>query len=186
MKQFNFKSIFITLILLLSFSNFIYASSSSNDFMLDSNKALKKFYNQVNGSKEFLHKSKAFIIFPKITKGGFLFGGEYGEGVLTVDGKFTKQFYSISSFSLGFQAGLQQHSMIIAFLSERALNNFFQNHRLSGSIDGTLNIHNIKFSKDISSLSFENFTYTFVFNEAGLMGGLSLEGSKFNRIYPYY
>ena len=64
------------------------------------------------------------LFFLMLNEAGFFIGGKYGEGVLRVNG-VTKGYYSITSASLGLQMGAQQYSLIIAFTTDQALNNFY-------------------------------------------------------------
>ena len=48
----------------------------------------------------------AVLVFPKIVKVGFVFGGAYGEGALLQGGK-TVGYYNSAAASYGLQAGVQ-------------------------------------------------------------------------------
>ena len=135
------------------------------------------------GAAKFLSQVKGYIVFPSVIKGGFIVGGEYGEGVLRSGGQ-TKGYYSIASGSLGFQAGVQEASYLIAFVSQRALDNFVKSNGWEAGVDGTITLVTWGAGKDISSISYEKPIYGFVFDSKGLMGGVSLEGTKFTRINP--
>ena len=148
----------------------------------EANAALAVFKTKPGASK-FLSQIKGYLIFPSVMKGGFIVGGEYGEGVLKVDGQ-TKAYYSIASGSLGFQAGVQEASYLIAFVSQRALDNFMRSNGWEAGVDGTITLVSWGAGKDISSISYEKPIYGFVFDSKGLMGGVSLEGTKFTKINP--
>ena len=145
------------------------------------NEALKQFAREVKGSEAFLAKTKGYLVFPSVVKGGFVVGGEYGEGVLRINGE-TKGYYSIASASVGFQLGLQKTSYIIAFGSQAALDNFIKSDGWEAGVDGSIAVAKWGVGKDISSISFEKPIYAFVFGAKGLMYNLSLEGTKFTKI----
>jgi len=147
------------------------------------NEAIKQFYKEVKGGEEFLSKVKGYLVFPSVVKGGFVVGGEYGEGVLRIDGQ-TKHYYSIASGSVGFQMGLQQTSYIIAFVSESALNSFVRSNGWEAGVDGAITVAKWGKGKDIGSISFEKPIYAFVFGAKGLMYNLTIEGTKFTKIIP--
>ncbi len=147
------------------------------------NEAIKQFNKEVKGGEKFLSKVKGYLVFPSVVKGGFVVGGEYGEGALRINGK-TKHYYSIASGSIGFQAGLQQTSYIIAFVSQNALDNFIKSNGWEAGVDGAVTVAKWGAGKDISSISFEKPIYAFVFGAKGLMYNLTLEGTKFTRITP--
>ncbi len=140
-------------------------------------------FKQKPGAAKFLSEVAGYIVFPSVLKGGFIFGGEYGEGVLRVNGQ-SQAYYSIASASAGFQAGAQKASYIIAFASQRALENFKKSNGWEAGVDGTITVVDWGAAKDIASLSFEKPIYAFVFNAKGIMGGVSIEGTKFTRIQP--
>ncbi|HEY9190166.1 MAG TPA: YSC84-related protein [Sulfurovum sp.] len=145
--------------------------------------AIKKFQKEVTGGAEFLSKVKGYLVFPSVIKGGFIVGGEYGEGALRVNG-VTKHYYSITSASLGYQIGVQKHTVLIAFLSEAALNNFIRSNGWEAGVDGSITVSDWGKSKDITSMSYEKPIVAFIYGEEGLMAGVSIEGTKFQRILP--
>jgi lipid-binding SYLF domain-containing protein len=145
--------------------------------------ALKVFTQQVKGGREFLSKVAGYLIFPEVIKGGFILGGEYGEGVLRVHNE-NKAYYRLISGSIGFQAGLQKRSIIIAFISRKSLENFLKSDGWEAGVDGSIAVVNWGAGKDISSMSFEKPIVAFVFDTKGLMYNLTLEGTKFQRIIP--
>jgi lipid-binding SYLF domain-containing protein len=148
----------------------------------EANAALAVFKSKP-GAANFLSQIKGYLVFPSVIKGGFVVGGEYGEGVLRVNNR-TIGYYSIASGSIGFQAGLQEASYLIAFVSQRALDNFIKSDGWEAGVDGTITLVTWGAGKDISSISYEKPIYGFVFDSKGLMGGVSLEGTKFTRINP--
>jgi len=139
--------------------------------------AVQKFYKNVQGGEAFLNKVKGYIVFPTIYKAGFFVGGEYGEGVLRYNGA-NQGYYSLTTGSFGWQIGLQKRSMIIAFVSDRALDSFLKSNGWTIGADGSLNVAVWGASKDLSTVSFERDAVVFVFDEAGLMASIAIEGSK--------
>ncbi len=142
-----------------------------------------EIFKKKHGAAKFLSEMQGYLVFPSVLKGGFFVGGEYGEGVLRINGTST-DYYSIASGSLGFQFGAQKASYIIAFASQRALQNFRRSNGWEAGVDGTITVIDWGAAKDVASLSFEKPIYAIVFNAKGIMGGISLEGTKFTRINP--
>lgn len=145
--------------------------------------AIKKFEKEVTGGAEFLSKVKGYLVFPSVIKGGFVLGGEYGEGALRING-VTKHFYSMTSASVGYQIGVQKHTVLIAFLSEASLNNFIKSDGWEAGVDGSITVSDWGKSKDITSMSYEKPIIAFIYGEKGLMAGVSIEGTKFQRVIP--
>ena len=145
--------------------------------------AIEKFKQMVKGGDVFLSKVKGYLVFPDVYKGGFIVGGEYGNGVLRVNGK-SVAYYNIASASVGWQIGAQKTSYLFAFADQYALDSFMRSNGWEAGVDGTIAVVNWGQGIDISSISYEKPIYGFVFNNKGLMAGVSLEGTKFTRIKP--
>ena len=56
---------------------------------IDSNvkNALEKLFAKSASARAMSEKAKGILVFPSIVKGGFLVGGQYGEGALVKDGR---------------------------------------------------------------------------------------------------
>jgi len=178
----------IKLKILLVISGMLILNTSSiaetaSQIEIKANKVLEIFKRK-HGASKFLSQVKGYMVFPSVVKGGFIVGGEYGEGVLYVNGEYNKEYYSIASGSVGFQAGVQKGSYLIAFASQNALDNFRRSNGWEAGVDGVITVVKWGAGKDISSISFEKPIYAFVFNSKGIMGSLSIEGTKFTRIKP--
>ena len=174
------KKIFVLLISFIFATNLL--AKPATVLEAEANAALAIFKTKP-GADKFLSQIKGYLIFPSVMKGGFVVAGEYGEGVLRVNGQ-TKAYYSIASGSLGFQAGIQEASYLIAFVSQAALDNFIKSDGWEAGVDGTITLINWGAAKDFSSISYEKPIYGFVFDSKGLMGGVSLEGTKYTKINP--
>lgn len=75
-------------------------------------------------AQALLRKAEAVMIVPKLWKGGFIVGGEGGEGVLMVRGKSgwsDPAFYAIGSASFGLQIGLQQAEMVMLVMTQKGV-----------------------------------------------------------------
>jgi len=180
-KQFNLLALIASSMMILSSYTMAEPAEVIN---AKANAALVQFNKEVKGGEEFLSRVKGYIVFPSVVKGGFIVGGEYGEGVLRVNGE-SQKYYNIASGSVGFQMGLQKTSYIIAFASETALNNFMKSDGWEAGVDGSLTVAKWGVGKDIGSISFEKPIYAFVFGAKGLMYNLTLEGTKFTEIKPH-
>jgi len=76
-------------------------------------------------ARDLMHRARAVMIVPRLTKGGFFVGGEGGDGVLMTHmahgGWSAPAFYGIGSASFGLQIGLEQSEMVMFIMSQRAL-----------------------------------------------------------------
>ena len=82
--------------------------------------AVQTLYNNVPVAPALVAQARGILIFPKIVKGGFLVGGEYGEGALRLGGQ-TVGYYNIAAASYGLQAGLQAFGYALVFMTDAAL-----------------------------------------------------------------
>ena len=77
-------------------------------------------YATTPGAKALADKSKAILIFPSIVKGGFIVGGQFGDGALRKRGR-TVGYYRSLAASYGFQAGAQSFGYVLFFMDEASL-----------------------------------------------------------------
>ena len=103
------------------------------------NEALETFRKDVDGSGEFLSAAKGYLVFPRVIKVGVGVGGEGGEGALRVGGQ-TVDYYNTFAGSVGFQLGAQAKSIIIAFMSQQALDDFRNSSGWKVGVDGSVAI----------------------------------------------
>jgi lipid-binding SYLF domain-containing protein len=141
-------------------------------------------FNALKPSYESLvKKSAGMLVFPRVTKGGVGLAGEYGQGVLQVNGK-TVDYYSMGSASVGLTVGLANHSEIIMFMTKDALDKFTKAKGWSIGADAGITVVKAGTSDALDSKTHDKPILAFAFAEKGLIGDLSLEGSKISKIDP--
>ena len=146
----------------------------------ESDKALQTFKEQIDGSEVFLEQAAGYLVFPRVVRAGFGVGAETGEGALRVDGK-TVDYMRITSGSIGLQAGAQARSIVIAFMTDNALEQFRNSSDWRVGIDGSVALIDIGAGKTIDSQNVRDPIVGFIFGSAGLMANLTLEGTRFTR-----
>jgi lipid-binding SYLF domain-containing protein len=82
------------------------------------------------------------------------------------------------------QMGAQQYSMIIAFTSDAALNKFLLDDDWNTDVDGKIAVAEWNSKEELDDIDFDTDMVAFVFDSKGMMGSLTLEGTKFKRIKP--
>ena len=174
-----FKSVMVLLSLLILTVSL--QAKTAVEIDMQANATLKEFKKVVKGSQSLLDQAKGVLIFPSVVKAGIGIGGEYGEGVLRVNGK-SVQYYSTASASIGFQFGLQQKSIVILFLTEKALRSFQEKNGWEVGVDGSIALVKAGINADISSTTLNKPVVGYIFGTKGLMYNLTLEGSKFTKI----
>ena len=145
------------------------------------NVALEQLYASSSEAKDLSEKSVAILVFPKITKGGLMVGGQFGEGAMRENGS-TTGYYGIAGASYGFQAGVQQFSYAMFFLDDAALEYFRNNDGWEADTGPTLVGGDQGWSASMGTNDLQGDIVPIVFGQEGLMAGTSLQGAKITRI----
>lgn len=143
--------------------------------------AIEEFKQEIEGGAKFLPRVKGYLVFPAVKKAGFILAGEYGEGALRING-ITKSYYSMTSASVGFQAGAQEHTVLIAFISEGSMRAFMESDGWEAGADGSIVVNDWSENKDITSMSYEKPIIAFIYGAKGYMASASLEATKFEKL----
>jgi lipid-binding SYLF domain-containing protein len=142
---------------------------------------MQQFYQLNPAHHDLIARAKGVLVFPHITKGGVGVGGQFGEGALRVDGK-NVAYYSISSASVGLTLGVAKHKEIILFMTQEALDKFTNSHGWSIGADTGVAVLSKGAGGDYDTQTLQRPILGFVFGEKGLIGDVSLEGSKVNQL----
>ena len=128
-----------------------------------------------------LDQARAVLIIPSLYKGGFIFGGQYGNGVLLAkgaDGNWSyPAFYTMEGGSFGLQIGLESTSVLFMIMTDKGLNAVLSNQFKFGADAG---ITFVIIGAGVGASTTTNLgadIYAFSFSGIGLYGGLSLEGT---------
>jgi lipid-binding SYLF domain-containing protein len=147
----------------------------------DTATTLQHFFAMNPANKRLADKAAGFLVFPRVTKGGVGVGGEFGEGELKVKGA-TNGYYSIGSASLGLTLGVAKHREIIMFMTPEALEKFTSSAGWSIGADTAIALVKTGAGGQYDSETLDKPVLAFVFGEKGLIGDLSLEGTKVTAI----
>jgi lipid-binding SYLF domain-containing protein len=175
------------ILLVLAFAAFTLMSpnparaASAAEIDRDAHKALQKLYNKSGSAKALGEKAKAILVFPRITKGGLLVGGQYGEGALMKEGK-TIAYYNTVSASYGLQAGVQTYGYVLFFMTDSAREYVDKSDGWELGTGPSIVIVDEGTAGGISTTTAKADVYAFIFNQKGLMGGLGLQGTKITKI----
>ena len=140
-----------------------------------------RMLEDIPGGKSVEAKAKGMLVFPAVFKAGFGIGGAYGEGALVIGGK-TVDYYSTAMASIGFQIGGQKNTVIIAFMDAGALKQFRDSYGWKIGADASVTVIAIGADGSIDTSKTNKPIVAFVFDKAGLMYNLTLEGSKITKI----
>jgi lipid-binding SYLF domain-containing protein len=156
-------------------------AASAAEINRDANKALEQLYKKSVSAKALGEKAKAVLVFPSITKGGFMVGGQYGEGALMKEGK-TIAYYNTVSASYGLQAGVQKYGYVLFFMTDSAREYLDRSDGWELGTGPSIVIVDEGKGGGLSTTTARADVYAFMFDQKGLMGGLGLQGTKITKI----
>ncbi len=137
---------------------------------------------RTNPAAEAVGKSaRAILVFPNIVKAGFVFGGAYGEGVLT-EGGHVGGFYNTVSGSWGWQAGAESYGYVVFLMNEKAVKYLKNTKGWEIGVGPNVVVVNEGVARNLSSTTLKDDAYAFIFDQKGLMLSVSIEGTKISRI----
>ncbi len=144
---------------------------------------LDYLFSAYPNTRELRDRAVGMLVMPVVTKAAFVFGGTFGRGALRVGGR-SDSYWAASSASLGFQAGVQQYSHVLFFMTDAALEKFraADSITLGADIEAVAGDVGANFGGDTATLGAP--VVALVFGQAGLMGGVSLKGTVYTRINP--
>lgn len=147
----------------------------------DAKMALQKLFAESMSAKALAQQAKAILVFPNIRKGGFIVGGQYGEGVLLKNGK-PLAYYNTLALSYGLQAGLQKFGYALFFMTDEARNYLDRSDGWELGTGPSIVIVDEGVARSLSTTTLQSGVYAFFFNQRGLMAGLGLQGTKITKI----
>ncbi len=157
------------------------SASNTAELQRDSKNALEKLVSSNESAAMLAKKAKAVLIFPDIVKAGFIFGGAYGEGVLYT-GETVDNYYNTITASWGLQAGGQSYGYIVFLMTQSAVDYIHKSYGWEIGVGPTVVLVDEGVAKNLSSTTANKDAYAFIFGQKGLMGGISLEGTKITQI----
>lgn len=156
-------------------------AATAEDLNKDADQALQMLYKTNPLAASLSKKAKAILVFPNMVKAGLVFGGAYGEGVLksgsTVDG-----YYNSFTGSWGLQAGAQSYGYVVFLMTDKAVKYIHRSEGWEIGVGPTVVIVDQGAAKNLSTSTLKDDAYAFIFDQQGLMAGVSIEGTKISRI----
>ena len=142
---------------------------------------LQRLYEQRPQAESLADRAAAVLVFPEIVKAGIVFGGEFGEGALLVNGA-PEHYYRLTSVSAGFQLGIQTRSEVVMFMTEQAYQDFVGHDGWEAGVDGSVAFIEFGAGKEFDTQNMREPIIGFVFGGKGLMANASIEGAKYWRL----
>jgi lipid-binding SYLF domain-containing protein len=156
-------------------------AATADDLDRDSDQALQTLYRTNPAAEAISHRARAVLVFPNIVKAGLVFGGAYGEGELKQGSKIDGYYNSFTG-SWGLQAGAQSYGYVVFLMTPKAVRYIHSTHGWEVGVGPTVVIVDQGVAKNLSTSTLKKDAYAFIFDQQGLMAGISLEGTKISRI----
>jgi lipid-binding SYLF domain-containing protein len=156
-------------------------AKSADELNADANQALQMLYKTSPVAADLSKKATAVLIFPNIVKAGFVFGAAYGEGVLEQGSKLNGYYNSFTG-SWGLQAGAESYGYAVFLMTKKAVNYIHRSKGWEIGVGPTVVVVNEGVAKNLSTSTLKDDAYAFIFDQQGLMAGISIEGTKISKI----
>jgi len=156
-------------------------AATADDLNKDAAQALQLLYANNPAAATIGKTARATLVFPSVVKAGLVFGGSYGEGVLTKGDTFVGYYNSVSA-SWGWQAGAQSYSYVVFLMTDNAVSYLDKSEGWEIGVGPTVVVLNEGTAKNLSSSTLKDDAYAFIFDQHGAMASLSIEGTKITPI----
>ncbi|MGH8206538.1 MAG: lipid-binding SYLF domain-containing protein, partial [Steroidobacteraceae bacterium] len=125
-----------------------------------------------------MQRAYGIAVIPDVLKGAFLFGGRYGNGVLTVRnaaGRFSGPiFITLAGGSVGWQIGATSTDVVLVFVTPRSVQNFARGKFTLG-VDASVAAGPVgRQGEADAGVSAEIYSYS---RSRGLFAGVALNGT---------
>lgn len=157
--------------------------STANDLVNQATETVQRFKSMPDLKKfaNYMPDARGIVVLPSVIKGGFMLGGEGGNGVLLAktdnDSWSPPAFYALGAASFGIQMGLQDTEIILVLRSDEAVTAILEHQGKLGA-DAGLTLGTIGKGVEISTTTNIGVDIlAFANSKIGLFGGAALEGA---------
>ncbi len=158
-------------------------AESAKELQTSARQALQSLYRTSPGSAALGKKAAGVLVFPQIMRAGLGVGGHYGNGVL-FKGDAASGYFNTTAASFGFQIGAETFGYALFFMSQKDLNYLSNSAGWEIGASASVTVLDQGLAESISSSTAQEGIYAAVFAQQGLMGGVSLEGTKITSYTP--
>lgn len=144
--------------------------------------ALQRLRGMENAAPLF-RQAQAVLVFPRIIQGGFIVGGQYGEGAAIQNGR-TVGYYNIAGASFGLLAGAQSAGLAMFFMTEDSLQALMAADGWEIGTGPSVVVLDRGVQANVTATTLREPVYAITFNQQGLMAALAINGTKISRIDP--
>lgn len=157
--------------------------SSAREIDREATQSLANLFTNTPDAKVLADKAVAVLVFPRIVKGGFIIGGQFGDGALRKNGKSVAYYRSLAA-SYGFQAGIQAFGYVLFFMDDESVQYLNNSDGWELGVGPSLVVLDSGFGKNLSTTTLQKGVYAFIFDQTGIMAGMGIQGTKITRINP--
>lgn len=170
----------IAALVMLFGSSTLFAQKKSAEIDQKVTAALAQLTSSTPAAAQLAKSAKGILMFPSVKKGGFIVGGQYGEGALRVGGA-TQGYYKTTAASFGLQAGGEKFGYAMFFMNDDALNYLKNSNGWEVGVGPEVTVVDAGAAASLSTSTAKSNIYVFFFGQKGLMGGLTIQGSKISK-----
>ena len=132
-------------------------------------------------AKKLNEKAIATLVFPTVTKAGFIVGGQYGDGVLFRNGR-PAAYYNTAGGSYGLQAGAQQYGYVMFFMKEAALSALDSTQGFEVGVGPSVVLVDQGVATSTTTITSQDDIYAFITAQKGAMAGIGIQGNKITKL----
>ena len=151
-----------------------HAADDQKKLAADVQRTLEGFEKADSGLKDLFRSAEGYVVFPSVGKGGLVFGGAHGKGLVYEKGKLVGRA-ALTAVTFGAQIGGQTFSEVIFFETGGALAQFRESRlEMSAQVSAVA-------AAEGASKNARYVAGVMVFTKArsGLMAEASIGGQKF-------
>jgi lipid-binding SYLF domain-containing protein len=187
-RRLNIKALLAGLLLTICFGATLPQAASAAtayDINRQVDAALAALYANNPAAVELSRTAKAILVFPSVTKAGFIFGGEFGVGALREGGQ-TVGYYSVAAASYGLQIGIQSFGYALFLMDDNSLGFLNSQGGWQLGVGPSIVVMDQGMARSLTTATELQGVYAFIFDQQGLMAGMGLQGSKITPYTPDY
>jgi lipid-binding SYLF domain-containing protein len=155
--------------------------ASQSELHSDSSRALDSLYREQSAARAISQRARAILVFPSMVKAGLGFGGAYGEGELRRGSTVLGRYNSVTG-SWGLQAGAQSYGYVVFLMTKEAEDYLSRSDGWEIGVGPTVVVIDEGKAGNISTSTLQDDAYAFIFDQHGLMAGVSIEGTKITKM----
>ncbi len=180
-REYAFYALALGIVLLFAIGTPAFAAKLA-DRVQNSSDIIKEIMSSPDKAipEELLEKSKGIAIVPHVIKAGFVFGGNYGEGIVCArnpNGTWSPPaFVTLAGGSWGFQAGLEAIDVVLVIMTDRGMESILKNKVKLGAEAGVAAGPVGRAAQAATDVALKAEIYSYS-RAKGLFAGLTLEGA---------